>query len=92
MKAAQCGQVIDAYSMTVTDAFAGPSAISPNGLGVASAAAMADCAEASVISGHFNAPKSAASPVADSAAVKARRVMDREADEGRVNGVLLKSG
>src|SRR3974390_72584 len=73
LKAAQCGQVIDAYSVMVTAAFAGPSAMSGNDTGFATSVAL--CATASVISRSGEKPASAARPVNDKAAVKARRVM-----------------
>src|SRR5689334_8401761 len=73
LKAAQCGQVIDAYSVMVTLASAGPSAISGSDIGLATSAA--DCAIAAEMKRKGESPASAASPVNDKAAVKARRVM-----------------
>src|ERR1700761_7876041 len=83
LKAAQCGQVIEANSVIVTEALAGPSAMSGSDTGLATSAAL--CAIASVIrrSGE-NRPVTAASPVSDRAAVKARRVM--------INGLLPEFG
>src|SRR4029077_8839701 len=45
-KAAQCGQLIDAYSVMVTGAFAEPIEISGSITGLATAAAIALCASA----------------------------------------------
>src|SRR5882724_7311216 len=73
LKAAQCGQVIDANSVIVTDALAGPSAMSGSDTGFATSAAV--CAIASSIRRSGENPARAASPVSDKAAVKARRVM-----------------
>src|ERR1700722_9877242 len=72
-KAAQCGQVIEAYSVMVTAALAGPSAMSGSETGLATSAAL--CAIAPVIRRKGENPMTAASPVSDRAAVKARRVM-----------------
>ena len=47
VKAAQCGQVIEAYSVMVTAAFVGPSAMSGSDTGLATSAAF--CASASLI-------------------------------------------
>ncbi len=47
VKAAQCGQVIEAYSVMVTVALAGPSAMSGSDTGLATSEAL--CAIASVI-------------------------------------------
>src|SRR3954449_10664696 len=80
LKAAQCGQVIDAYSVTVTGASLAPIAMSGSDTGFATSAAVAPCASASVISRSGDSPARAASPVSDRAAVKARRV--------RIKGVL----
>src|SRR5216683_3382500 len=77
-KAAQCGQVIDAYSVMVTGALAGPSAMSGSDTGFATSDAL--CAIASAIRRSGEKPARAASPVRDSAMVKARRVM--------INGLL----
>src|SRR6476619_1798099 len=78
LKAEQCGQVIDAYSVIVTEALAGPSAMSGSDTGLATSDAL--CAIASAIRRSGENPARAASPVSDRAAVKARRVM--------INGVL----
>src|SRR5712672_2958146 len=80
VKAAQCGQVIEAYSVIVTVALAGPSAMSGSDTGLATSAAVAFCASASDIRRSGESPGRAASPVRDRAAVKARRVM--------INGLL----
>src|SRR6476661_7115341 len=73
LKLAQCGQVIEAYSVTVTVALAGPIAMSGNDCGFATSAAF--CAIACVTSRSGDRPARAARPVSDRAAVKARRVM-----------------
>ena len=73
VNAAQCGQVIEAYSVIVTVALAGPSAMSGRDCGLATSAA--PCAMASVISRSGEKPASRLSPVSDRAAVKARRVI-----------------
>ena len=73
VNAAQCGQVIEAYSVMVTEAFAGPSAMSGSDCGLATSEA--PCASASEISRSGEKPARAASPVSERAAVKARRVM-----------------
>src|SRR5215813_13063544 len=73
LKAAQCGQVIEANSVMVTLASAGPSAMSGSDTGFATSAAL--CAMASAINRIGDRPAIAASPVNDRAAVKARRVM-----------------
>src|SRR6476620_11964326 len=73
LKLAQCGQVIEAYSVMVTAAFAGPIAMSGNDCGFATSAAL--CAIASVIRRSGEKPARATRPVSDRAAVKARRVM-----------------
>src|SRR6478735_11429100 len=73
VKAAQCGQVIEAYSVMVTEALAGPSAMSGSDCGLATSAA--PCASAPEISRNGEKPASRPSPVSDRAAVKARRVM-----------------
>ena len=78
LKAAQCGHVIEAYSVTVTAASAGPRAMSGNDIGLATSAAL--CAMAPVISRNGDQPASAASPVSERMVVKARRVM--------INGLL----
>src|SRR5438105_11880409 len=44
LKWAQCGQVIEAYSVMVTVALAGPSAISGSDTGLATSAALVFCA------------------------------------------------
>jgi hypothetical protein len=82
LKCAQCGQVIEAYSVMVTVALAGPSAMSGSDTGFATSAAVAPCfcASASEIRRSGERPARAASPVSDRAAVKARRVM--------INGLL----
>src|SRR5467141_1912063 len=79
LKAAQCGQVIDAYSVIVTEALAGPTAMSGSDTGFATSDAL--CAIASAIRRSGENPARAASPVRDRAKVKARRVM--------INGLLL---
>src|ERR1700681_4482955 len=73
LKAAQCGQVIEAYSVIVTEASAGPSAMSGSETGLATSEA--PCAIAYEISRSGESPARAASPVSDRAAVKARRVI-----------------
>src|ERR1700744_4088389 len=74
LNAAQCGQVIEANSVMVTLASAGPSAMSGNETGFATSEAL--CAIAAPIKrSGGNRPLRAASPVRDRAAVKARRVM-----------------
>src|SRR5258706_2095263 len=78
LKAAQCGQVIDAYSVMVTEALAGPSAMSGSDTGFATSEAL--CAVASAIRRSREKPARAASPVIDRAKAKARRVM--------INGLL----
>src|SRR5215475_4821377 len=72
VNAAQCGQVIEANSVIVTVAFAGPSAMSGSETGFATSAAL--CAIASVMKRSGEKPASRPSPVSDRAAVKARRV------------------
>src|SRR5260221_13083448 len=66
VNAAQCGQVIDAYSVMVTVALAGPSAISGSDCGLAAAAA--PCARASAISRAGAKPASTPRPADDRAA------------------------
>ncbi len=83
VNAAQCGQVIEAYSVTVTVALAGPSAMSGSDCGLATSAA--PCAMASEISRSGEKPARAASPVSDRAAVKARRVIIKVCSEWRVH-------
>src|SRR6516165_7134375 len=73
LKAAQCGQVIEANSVMVTDALVGPSAMSGSDTGLATSEAL--CAMASVNSRNGDNPAATASPVSDSIVVKARRVM-----------------
>src|SRR4029077_865473 len=73
LKLAQCGQVIEAYSVMVTVALAGPIAMSGNDCGFATSAA--PCAIACVIRRSGDKPARATRPVSDRAAVKARRVM-----------------
>src|SRR3954468_10628827 len=80
LKWAQCGQVIEAYSVMVTVALAGPSAISGSDTGLATSAALVFCASTSDIRRSGESPARAASPVSDRAAVKARRVI--------INGLL----
>src|SRR3954452_21512990 len=80
LKCAQCGQVIEAYSVMVTLALAGPSAMSGSDTGFVTSAAVALCASASVSRRSGESPARAASPVKERAAVKARRVM--------INGLL----
>src|ERR1700726_2757374 len=79
--AAQCGQVIDAYSVMVTAAFADPTAISGNDAGFATNSAVEPCALASPIRGNGAKPARAANP-SDKAAAQARRV--------KINGLLRK--
>src|SRR3979490_363041 len=76
--AAQCGQVIDANSVTVTGALAEPIAMSGSETGFATSEAL--CAIAFETRRSGESPARAASPVSDRAAVKARRVM--------INGLL----
>src|ERR1700743_131289 len=78
LKAAQCGQVIEANSVMVTAAFAGPNAMSGSDTGFATSDAL--WAIAAVIRRSGEKPARAASPVSDRAAVKARRVI--------INGLL----
>src|SRR5579862_2906835 len=73
LNAAQCGQVIDAYSVMVTLASAGPSAMSGSDCGLATSVAV--WAKAPEISRRGEKPASAARPVNDRAVVKARRVI-----------------
>src|SRR3954452_14395054 len=80
LKAAQCGHVIDAYSVMVTGASLAPIAMSGSDTGFATAAAVAPCASASAIRRSGENPARAARPVSDRAAVTARRV--------RINGLL----
>src|ERR1700712_2889451 len=80
VNAAQCGQVIDAYSVMVTAASLGPSAMSGSDTGLATSRAAALCAIASPNRRSGEKPARAASPVSERAAVKARRVM--------INGLL----
>jgi len=56
-KCAQCGQVIEAYSVIVTGALAGPSAMSGSDTGLATS--VAPCAMASLIrrSGEYREPE-----------------------------------
>jgi hypothetical protein len=74
LNAAQCEQVIDAYSVIVTEALAGPSAMSGKDTGLAISDAL--CAIASAIRRSGENPARAASPVSDRAVVKTRRVLD----------------
>src|ERR1700692_4026454 len=74
LKAAQCGQVIDAYSVIVTEALAGPSAMSGSDTGLATSDAL--CAIASTIRRSGENPARAASPVSNRAVVKTRLVMN----------------
>src|SRR4051794_3475902 len=74
LKAAQCGQVIDANSVIVTGAFGTPSAMSGNDTGLATPEAL--CPSASTTRRNGEKLASAASPGRDRAAVKARRVMN----------------
>ncbi len=78
LKAAQCGQVIDAYSVIVTGALAGPSAMSGSDTGLATSEG--PCAITCRMKPSGEKPASRLSPVSDRAAVKARRVM--------INGLL----
>src|SRR5215831_13141974 len=77
LKAAQCGQVIEAYSTMVTLASAGPSAMSGSDCGLATSVAL--CASATEIRRSGETPASAVNPVSDKA-IKARRVV--------INGLL----
>jgi hypothetical protein len=74
LNAAQCGQVIDAYSVIVTKALAGPSAMSGSDIGLATSDALR--AIASAIRRSRENPARAASPISDRAVVKTRRVMN----------------
>src|SRR5919204_4787078 len=87
LKAAQCGQVIEAYSVMVTAASAGPSAMSGSDTGFATSAAV--CAIASVMNRSGESPASAASPVSDSIVVNARRGVIKV---GSRIGVVLPQG
>src|ERR1035438_9910478 len=78
LKAAQCGQVGAANSVIVTRASAGPSAMSGSDTGFLISDAL--CAIALGIRRSGENPPSAASPVSDRAAQKARRVT--------INGVV----
>src|SRR5258707_14873520 len=78
LKAAQCGQVIDAYSVMVTGALAGPSAMSGSDTGFATSDAL--CAIASAIRRSGETTARAASPVSDRGMGKARG--------GMINGLL----
>src|SRR3954452_643556 len=78
LNAAQCGHVIDANSVIVTGAVAGPSAMSGSDTGLATSDAL--WARASVIKRSGERPARAASPVSDRAVLKARLV--------RINGLL----
>ena len=60
LKFAQCGQVIEAYSVIVTGAVAGPSAMSGSDTGLATSAA--PCAIASVIRRSGEKPGEQAKP------------------------------
>src|SRR4051812_38314152 len=78
LKAAQCGQVIEANSVMVTAASFGPSAMSGSDTGLATspaACAIASGIMASEMNRSGENPATAASPVSDSIVVKARRVM-----------------
>jgi len=61
--------VIEAYSVIVTVALAGPSAMSGSDTGLATSAAVALCAKTSPIRRKGESPARAASPVSDRAAV-----------------------
>src|SRR5256714_11966995 len=61
VKAAQCGQVIEAYSVMVTEALAGPSAMSGRDCGLATSAA--PCGMGSVIRRRGEQAAEGASPV-----------------------------
>src|ERR1700676_5035528 len=80
--AAQCGQLMDAYSTMVTGAFALPSAMSGSDTGLA-ASAVAFCASAPPIGGCCKRQARAASPASDRAPARARRMA--------VNGLLRKA-
>src|ERR1700741_1298442 len=90
LKAAQCGQVIEAYSVMVTLASAGPSAMSGSDTGFATSVALCAIASRKRLSGEK--PMTAASPVHDKAAVKVRRVMikvsSRLAHKARKSGLF----
>src|SRR5260370_7871171 len=73
LKAAQCGQVIDAYSVMVTGALAGPSAMSGSETGFATSDAV--CAIASAIRRSGEKPARAARPVSDRPMPKAPPVI-----------------
>src|SRR6202051_4858050 len=81
--AAQCGQVIDAYSVMLTAAFADPTAISGSSIGFATNSAVEPCALALPIRGSGAKAARAASPASDKAAAKARRIVT-------INGLLRK--
>src|SRR5258708_11474762 len=73
-KAAQCGQLIDAYSRMVTGAFWAPSGMSGSDGGFAPTADVALCAMASLSGLNCAKPAMAASPANDKAVAKARRI------------------
>src|SRR4051794_23072468 len=79
LKAAQCGHVIEAYSVMVTAASFGPSAMSGSDTGLATSPAAACAMASGIMASEMNRsgenPASAASPVSDSIEVKARRGM-----------------
>src|ERR1700743_3829142 len=76
----QCGQVAAAYSVIVSGALAAPSAMSGSDTGFATSDA--PCAIALAIRRSGENPASAASPVNDRAAVKARRVINTAGSPG----------
>src|SRR4051812_50225078 len=77
LKAAQCGQVIEAYSVMVTAASFGPSAMSGSDTGLATSPAAACAMASGIMASEMNRsgenPASAASPGSDSIEGKARR-------------------
>src|ERR1700712_257216 len=80
LKCAQCGQVIEAYSVMVTVALAGPSAMSGSDTGLATSAAVAFCASASDIRRSGERAARAARPGKHKAAGKGGRAV--------INGLL----
>jgi hypothetical protein len=76
LNAAQCGQVIDAYSAIVMAASAGPSAMSGSNVGSVTLSVVL-VARTSLIRRNGESPINAATPVHDRAVVTARRVMTK---------------
>src|ERR1700676_4243996 len=72
--AAQCGQLIEAYSTMVTGAFALPTAMSGKDTGLAASTAVAFCAKASPIRGWGAKQARAKSPTSDRAPARAGRM------------------